>query len=264
MKKILKIFCALLLLAVVVNLAACRKKADVDLLDKIEQKGKIKAGVKYDSKPFGYMDADQKLKGFDVDLVKEIAKRLLGDENAVEFQQVTSSNRIFALNSGTVDLVAATMTVNKKRKKVIDFSNPYYIAGQAIMVPHNSDIRSIADLGGKKIIVVLGSTSEKNIKTLVPEAIIGGFRTYTDAFSAIRSRRGDALTTDDTIIAGFLSEDSNFKMLKERYTQEPYALGFKKSKSTKKFQAAINTIIEDMKADGTLENIRRKWMAQFE
>lgn len=231
------------------------------LYQKMKERGKIVVGVKYDSKPFGFVDEDKKLKGFDVDISREIARRLLGNPDDVEFQQVTSSNRIFALTSGTVDMVAATMTINDKRKKIVDFSVPYFVAGQAIMVPKNSAIHTLKDLKGKKVIVVLGSTSEKNVRDVVPDAIIQGFRTYTDAFSAMRAGRGDALTTDDTILAGFLSEDRSFKILPERYTQEPYGIGFKKGKDSESFQQVVNMAISQMNADGTLKQLKRKWIS---
>ncbi|MDD3012471.1 MAG: glutamate ABC transporter substrate-binding protein [Candidatus Gastranaerophilales bacterium] len=254
----------ILTVVMITGLTSCKKENPAqDLLSVVKQRGTILAGVKFDSKPFGFIDTDQKLKGFDVDLVKEIAKRILGDENAVKFQQVTSSNRIFSLSTGSVDLVAATLTINPKRRQVIDFSSPYYIAGQAIMIPEKSNIKSVRNLNGRKVIVVLGSTSEKNIRELAPKAMVEGYRTYTDAFSALRAGRADALTTDDTIITGFLAENPNFRMINERYTRELYGIGFKKSNDTQSFQNAVNTALEGIKADGTLELLRKKWIQKY-
>lgn len=234
-----------------------------DIFQKVKQRGKILAGVKFDSRPFGFIDKDRKLKGFDIDLIKEIARRVLGNENAVDFQQVTSSNRIFSVSSGSVDLVAATMTINEKRKQVVDFSTPYYMAGQALMVPKNSSIKSVRDLKGKTVIVVLGTTSEKNIRELAPNALIKGFMSHTDAFSALRSGRGDALTTDDSIITGYLSESTGFKMLKERYTKEPYGIAFRKGKDSELLRQAVNKALIEMNQDGTLEKIRRNWVSKY-
>lgn len=235
-----------------------------DLLDKIKSRGYIVSGVKYDAKPFGFVDQDQELKGFDIDLLREIAKRLLGDKNKIEFRQVTSATRIPELTSSNIDIVAATMTINEKRKRVIDFSDTYYIAGQTLLVNIDSPIESVNDLSNKTVLVVLGSTSEKNIREMVPDAKILGFRTYTEAFSALKAGRGDALTTDDTIIAGMLAEDpEHFRMLPERFTQEPYGMGFKKGDETKSFQNQVNKILQEMKEDGTLEKIRVKWMEEF-
>lgn len=260
--KSLQIFLFLAFLtAVLFGLSGCQsKKAGKDLLQVIKERGKIIVGVKYDSKPFGFIDSDNQLKGFDIDLAREIAKIIFGSEDAVEFKQVTSSNRIFSLSSGAVDMVIATMTINAKRQQVIDFSDPYYIAGQAIMVNKHSRIKSLKDLDGRKVIVVLGTTGEKNIRELVPGAKVQGFRTYTDAFSALQAGRADALTTDDTIINGFLSENINYKILGERYTREPYGIGFKKSSETEMFRRAINIALEEIKNDGTLDKLRTKWV----
>ncbi|MFA6988663.1 MAG: transporter substrate-binding domain-containing protein [Candidatus Gastranaerophilaceae bacterium] len=237
----------------------CAKYQQKSLLDEVKKQEKIIVGVKFESKPFGFIDKDQKLKGFDIDLSKEIAKRILGDENAVEFKQVTSSTRILLLSSGAVNMIAATMTITPKRQEIIDFSVPYYVAGQAIMVPTNSNIKSVKDLNNKKVIVILGSTSEQNIRTLAPQAQLKGFRSYTEAFSALKAHRGDCLTTDDTIIYGFLLDNPDFKMLEGRYSKEPYGLGFKKSKETTTFQDAVNSAIEQMREDGTLKKIAKKW-----
>lgn len=247
-----------------ITLSSCTSPNEgKDLLKVVKSRGKIIAGVKYDARPFGFIDSDKKLKGFDVDILKEISKRLYGSETAIEFQQVTSSNRIFSLTSGAVDLVAATMTINDKRKQVIDFSIPYFEAGQAIMVPKNSNILDAKDLNGKNVIVVLGSTSEKNVRLMAPKANVLGFRTYTDAFSALRTKRGDALTTDDAIIYGFLEEDKSFKILSQRYTKEPYGIGFRKGEDTQSFQQAVNSILKEMTEDGTLGKIRKKWIVKY-
>lgn len=261
MKRLNKIFLIIICLFLLTGLTACiKKKQDENLLRIIAKRGKLIVGVKYDTKPFGYIDNDQKLKGFDIDLSRELAKRILGDENAIEFQQVTSSNRIFALTSGTVDFVAASMTITEKRQRIIDFSRPYYIAGQAIMVRKSSSIKHLKDLSNKNVIVVLGSTSEINIKQLVPGIKILGFRTYTDAFNALKSGRGDALTTDDSIIYSFLSEDKNFKILNDRLTKEPYGIGFKKSENTESFQDAVDTALQQIIFDGTMRKIEKKWI----
>ena len=98
------------------------------------------------------------VKGFDVDICREIAGKIFGDKNAIKFLQVTSSTRIFSITSGTVDFAAATMTITPKRKNIIDFSNPYYIAGQAIMVSKDSPVKAFSDLFGKKILGFNGQT----------------------------------------------------------------------------------------------------------
>lgn len=253
----------LLSLSLMIFLTGCSfnsNQPQIDKLDKIKQRGKLIVGVKYDSKPFGFMDENNQVQGFDIDVAREMASSILGDPNAVEFKQVTASNRIFMLTSDAVDIVIATMTINPKRLEVVDFSQPYYIAGQAIMIPQNSNIRGIKDLNDKKVIIVLGSTSEKNIRMMAPEATIQGFRTYNDAFSALKAGRGNALTTDDSILYGFLDTDKNFKILPERYTKEPYGIAIKKGTDTETLRIAIDESLYRMEKDGTLKQIKHKWV----
>lgn len=261
LRKFIVIFTGLILLICVTT--GCEEKPGKNLLETVKSRGKMIVGVRYDTKPFGFINEKEEVKGFDIDLCKELAKRILGDENAIEFQQVTSSNRIFAITSGTVDFAAATMSITPKRRRIIDFSIPYYVAGQAIMVSKDSPIKSISDLAGKKVIVVLGSTSEKNIREVVPTAMVLGFRTYTDAFSALKNGRGDVLTTDDTIIYGLISENPDFIMLKERLTREPYGLGFKKGDEAQTLEETVNFILRQMIEDGTIAKIEKKWIGEF-
>lgn len=252
----------ILTLCLVIFFAGCTKKEEdkTDTLDKVLQRGKLIVGVKYDTKPFGFINEKGQLEGFDVDIAKQIAKYILGDENKIEFKQVTPSNRILSLNSGEVDMIVATMTITKQREGVVDFSIPYFVAGQAIMVPKNSDILSMSDLNGKRAIIIFGSTSEKNLRLIAPEAIISGYRTYTSAYSALKEGRADAMTTDDTILRGFALNDPSVKILPRRYSKEPYAVAFKKGKKSERLQNKVNLILEDMITSGELKQIKAKWI----
>lgn len=241
--------------------AGCTKKEDkTDTLDKILNRDKLIVGVKYDTKPFGYLNEKQELVGFDVDLAKNIAKTILGSEDKVEFKQVTPSNRILALNSGEVDMIIATMTITPQREQIIDFSLPYYIAGQAVLVPKDSKITSMTDLNGKKVIIIFGSTAENNLRLVAPDAKIIGFKTYTSGYNALKQGHADAMTSDDTILMGFTSENNSFKILPKRYTKEPYAIGFKKGESSLRLKKQVDFIIKTMRLSGELEKLKNKWV----
>ncbi len=248
------------LLAAMVGLVSACSRGGHDLATTIQQRGKLIAGVKYDSKPFGYLDTNGELKGFDIDLMRELARRMLHDENAVEFQQVLSSTRVIAINSGNVDIVAATMTITPDREKVIDFSRPYYTAHQTVIVPIDSPVKKLDDLNGRTILFVLGTTGEGNIKKRLPNARYTGFKTSTDAFSALKAGRGDAMTTDDTILSGFLADNCGFRMLTENLSEEPYGLGFQQSPETAALQKQVDAHLAEMEKDGTLQHLRHKWV----
>ena len=241
--------------------AGCAKKDDnADTLSTILKRGKLIVGVKYDTKPFGYYNEKHELVGFDIDLAKVIAKSILGSEDKVEFVQVTPSSRILALNSHQVDMVIATMTITPEREQIIDFSLPYYIAGQAILVPQNSKITSLSDLNGKKVIIIFGSTAENNLRLIAPEANILGFRTYTSGYSALKQGLADAMMSDDTILMGFAQTDNSLKLLPKRYTKEPYAIGFNKGEESARLEKRVDYIIKGMRQSGDLERLKDKWV----
>lgn len=251
----------ILTLCFVIFFSGCNKKEEnSDTLSKIINRGKIIVGVKYDTKPFGYLNEKGQLEGFDIDLAKTIAKSILGDENKIEFKQVTPSSRLLSLSSGEVDMVVATMTATQQRREIIDFSIPYYVTGQAILVPKNSKITSMSDLNGKKVIIIFGSTAEKNLRLAAPEANIIGFKTYTGAYRALKQNLADAVTSDETILAGFAMDDKNLKLLPKKYSKEPYAIGFKKSPSSLRLKTKVDFILKDMISGGEMEKLEHKWI----
>lgn len=252
---------SILILCLILFSAGCTKKEEnASTLDKILKRGKIIVGVKYDAKPFGYLDNKNELVGFDVDLAKYIAKSILGDENKIEFKQVTPSNRILVLNSGKVDMVIATMTITNQRRQVVDFSIPYYFTCQSILVPKNSKITSMSDLNGKKVIVIFGSTAEKKLRLMAPEANIIGFKTYISGYNAFKQGMADAMTSDDTLLMGFAISDNSVKLLPQRYSREPYAIAFKKGHVSLSLKNKVNAILADMQRTNELEKLKHKWI----
>lgn len=231
-----------------------------NLLDAIIKKDKIVVGTSFDTKPFSYMDTDGKVKGLEADLIREIADRLLGDDGKVEFKNVESQDRISAVSSGDVDMVISTMTITSARKRQIDFSVPYFVAGQAICVRRDNKIDSIYDLINKKVIVVLGTTAERNIKRFAPNVFILGYNDNSEAMDAFIKGEGDAITTDDALLQGLVAQDGKYKLLPKRLTKEHYGIAFKKSRHTKTLRKKVDEIINDMKKDGTLRAITDKWI----
>ncbi len=228
------------------------------LLRKVQDRGKIIIGVKYDIPTFGYLDPrTNQLQGFDVDLGKAIAREVLGSESKVEFTQARSADRIPFLNSGQVDLVLSTMTANEERAREIDFTDTYYIAGQSLLVSKDSTVAGIQDLAGKSVCSVSGSTSEKNVREKAPQAQVVLFGTYSECVQALDTRRADAVTTDDIILLGFAKDaPDRYKVVGGQFTIEPYAGGV--AKNNPEFLAAVNAAIRAIKASGEWKRIYEK------
>lgn len=249
----------LILVAAVFLVSGCAQKGKNDLYHSVLKNDKLRVGISFDSKPFGFVDSDGQVKGMEADLAREIAQRILGDDDKVEFRNVPSQARMQAVLSGDVDMVIATMTIAPYRKKFIDFSNPYFVAGQAICVRKDSNIDSLEDLLNKRIIVELGTTGEKNIRIFAPNALIQGYDSNSNAINAFKSGEGDAITTDDTLLQGLVMENTDYIILPKRLTKEPYGIAFKKSSWANSLRQGVNGVIKEMKADGTLETIKNKW-----
>lgn len=236
------------------------KYEERDLYTEILERGRIRVGINTDSKPFGFYDKEWQIQGYDADLARYIAQYLLKSPNAVDFLPVTPENRMLKVSTGEVDMVISTMTITKQRKEIIDFSIPYDVAGQALLVRSNSKISSLADLAGLNVGIVFGTTAEKNMMSLAPTANIIGFRNYRTAYEALKLGKIDALTSDDTILNRFVYEDSNVKLLPKRYTKEPYGIAIKKGKSSKRLKENLDFAIRDMQQKNTILRLRRKWL----
>lgn len=232
--------------------------AEGTLLRTIQDRGKIVIGVKYDQPGFGFLNpTTNELEGFDVDIGRAIAQRIFGDENAVEFKEAISRNRIPYLNDGTVDLIIATMTANEERAGQIDFSDTYYVAGQSLLVKSDSTITGIQDLAGKTVATNKGSTSETNIREKAPEATVDLYDTYADGLQAVLSGRADALTTDDIILYGFQNQNEDTtKVVGGQFTQEPYAIGLQKGHP--ELLEVVNQVIRDLKSSGGWAELYRE------
>ena len=235
----------------------CRSNPQADL-DRIISQDKIIFGVKNDSRPFGF-EENWELKGIDIDIAKYITKSILGDENKAEYKIVDSANRLLTLSSGGVDMVIASMSVTPQRKQIINFSMPYYVAGQTVLVRNESDIKSITDLRNRKIVVVFGTTAEKSLKKVAPGAIIVGTKSYITAFEMLKSKQVEGMAADDTILSEF-AKQGKYRLLSQRYTKEPYAIGFRKSELSESLELKVDSILKEMINTGKLKSIEEKWI----
>lgn len=253
-----KIVLALLFLCLIC--CSCGKKSVInDDLTTITQRDRLIVGIRNDAPPFGFKDKNGFTVGYDADLARLIAKGILCDEKKVEFVPVTASNRIMKLNSGEVDCLIATMSITTQRQQFLNFSTPYYMAGQAILVRSSSKATSLRDFTGKKLIIVFGSTSEKNLRSNVPEVTVIGYKTYNDAYNALKNGKADGIVADDTVLLGFSTNDKSVKLLPKRYSKEPYAVVFRKDDASINFTNKVNYIVENLQSTGRLNRLQEKW-----
>lgn len=257
MKKILCLFVLIMLIC-----TGCGKKQELPVvsdLDTIIKKDVLTVGVRTDTYPFGYLDKKGHHIGYDPALARLIAKGILGSEKKVKFVTVTASDRMMKLYSGDVDMIIATMSVTSKRREIIDFSNSYYTAGQALLVRKGSRIRKLQDLSKKRAIIVFGSTGESAIRAAVPGIGLIGYKTYPEAVKALKQGKAEAIVSDDTILLGIALNDKTLELLPKRYSHEPYAVAFRKGPESDDVIKAVNFVIENETRNGRLKQIQKSF-----
>ncbi|WP_328927996.1 glutamate ABC transporter substrate-binding protein [Streptomyces sp. NBC_00190] len=218
------------------------------------KKDKIVVGIKYDQPGLGLKTPDGKYTGFDVDVATYVAKELGYQPDQIEFKQAVSAERENLIANGDVKFVVATYSINDKRKEKVDFAGPYFLAHQDLLVrADDSSITKVEDLNKKKLCSVTGSTSAQNIKkTLAPEADLLELGGYSECLTGLENKKVDALTTDNSILAGYAAQEKNkgkFKLVGLTMSNENYGIGLKKG--DKELQTKINAALKKMVEDGS-------------
>jgi glutamate transport system substrate-binding protein len=225
--------------------------AEGTTMAKLKEAGTVKVGTKFDQPLFGLKNLEGKPEGFDVEIAKLIAGEMGIAPDKVVFSEAVSANREPFIQQGKVDFVVATYTINDKRKQVVDFAGPYYEAGQDIMVAKGNPegIGGPDDLAGKKVCSVTGSTPAENIRTNYPKAELTEFDVYSKCAEALKNGQVQAVTTDNVILLGLISQDKeSFELVGKPFTKEPYGIGLKKGDN--EFRAFINDTLEKIEKDG--------------
>ncbi|MEG0284448.1 MULTISPECIES: transporter substrate-binding domain-containing protein [Vagococcus] len=237
------------------------KLSNQDTLERVEKQEKIVWGVRYDTKLFGLMDIEtREVVGFDIDIAEALTKEILGENGQAEFVEVVPKTRIPLLKNGNVDGIIATMTITEERKEQVDFTQTYFDAGQSLLVKKGSDITGIEDLNGKTVLAVKGSTSAINIREHAPKANILELENYAETFTALKSGQGDAMTTDNSILYGIASENPDYELVGDRFTEEPYGIAV--DKNQERFLVELDKALNELRKNGTYDEIYEKWFGK--
>ena len=215
----------------------------------------LKIGIKFDQPGLGLKQGST-YTGMDVDVAKYIAKQLGTDEGNITWVQAPSAQRESLISTGQVDFIVATYSITDKRKESVSFAGPYFVAGQDLLVrADDSSITGPDSLNGKKLCSVKGSTSAQKVKDQFANQVqLQEFSGYSECLPALASGGVDALTTDDTILAGFAAQDANkgkFKVVGKPFSTEKYGVGLKKGDTA--LCNKITDAIKKMQSDGSLD-----------
>ena len=240
--------------------------AGADTLEDVKARGHFAFGLEVGYKPFEFLDENNELVGYDIDVATEIGKRL-GVES-----QPTGTNWatvIQTLYDGGFDLILGGMTATEKRFQRVNFSIPYMDASSGILVLKNSGISDRSDLAGKTVSAGAGTPQINQLELSADELGIeysGDIKTYDSdavAYEAMRVGRIDAYASTIVSLLEFAKTTDEFEVLpfaSGMWEQEWTAMAFRKEDES--LRAAFNQAIRDMKADGTLASLQEKWFGK--
>ncbi|UXM96623.1 glutamate ABC transporter substrate-binding protein (plasmid) [Bartonella sp. HY329] len=231
---------------------------------KLQEKGQLHIGVKFDQPLFGLRNLSGKPVGFDIEIAKLIAKKLGIEESNIIFVETSSANREPFLQQKKVDYVVATYAMNDKRKKVLDFAGPYVIGGQDLIVQKGNpkNIKGPHDLAGKKVCVMNGSEGQSAIVNNYPDAQIVPFDVISKCVGALKNGSVDAVATTNFILAGLVSREPNkIEIVGNMFTREPWGVGIRKDE--KDFCQFVQTVLIDADKDGTYKELYDKFLQDY-
>ncbi len=253
-KTVLKVILAGMMILTATS--AFAKKSEVD---KIKKAGVLKVGCKEDVPGYGYLNpATGEHEGLEIEIAKAVSKKIFGKES-VKFTGVTAKTRGPLVDTGAIDMIAATFTVTDERRKLWDFSTIYMQDPIAVMVKKTSGISSFKDLNGKTVGVSQAATTKKTLTAEAEKAGIslkfGEYATYPEIKAALDSGRVDAFSVDSSILAGYMED--TVSLLADRFAPQNYGIAVKKGNSD--LLKLINDTIEEMEKSGEMAALKAKF-----
>ncbi|MGI9003170.1 MAG: glutamate ABC transporter substrate-binding protein [Pseudonocardia sp.] len=226
---------------------------------RIVERGRLIAGIDQTAYLFGSRNAiTGDPEGFDIDIVRDLAFALFGDRDRVELRRVDIADRVRVVESGLVDLVVSTLTITCRRLQDVEFSTVYLEAGQRVLVNRDAPVDNLDDLSEKRVCAARGSTSLNAIATAPSRPIPVGVANETDCLVLLQLGEIDAISTDDTLLAGFAVQDPRTVLVGPRFTEEPYGVAV--NRASPDLVRFVNAVLERRAADGTWQESYQRWL----
>ncbi len=222
-------------------------------VDRIKEAGKIVMLTNAAFPPYEYLGDDNEPVGVDIEIGQAIA-----DELGVELEVVDMDfdGIIGAIQAGKGDFAAAGMTINEERLQNVDFSIEYATSSQYMMVlADNEEIQGPEDLAGKTVGVQAGTTGQFYAEDET-EAEVSKFKTALDAAMALKTGKLDAVIIDELPARAIVANNTDLKVVENKLTEEDYAMAI--AKGSDDLAAVINGVLEQLIADGTVEELTMK------
>jgi polar amino acid transport system substrate-binding protein len=230
-------------------------------MTKIKQRGRLIAGVDQNTYLFGSRNPETNtLEGFDIDMARQVAKALFGDENKVQYKVISSRDRETVLEKEEVDIVVRTYTINCERLQKVAFSSVYFTTGQRVLVDKRSSYKSMDDLAGKKVCANSGSTSLTQLNKHPAKPVTVSVVNWSDCLVLLQQGQVEAMSTDEPILAGMAAQDPNVKIVGAKLTEEPYGIGIPKQNVD--MVRYVNAVLDKIRGDGTWQRSYDFWVGR--
>ena len=240
--------------------------------DKVRELGTISLGYRATSIPFSFVDKDKKPVGYSVELCSRIATAIqqkLGlKELKVKWVAVTPSSRISDLVEGVIDLECGSTTITFSRMARVDFSFLTFVDGASVLATTASNIGGVSDLGGKRVAVIPGTTTEQALAAALKKGLINAqvveVREHAEGLAALGAGTADAYASDRVLLAGLLSlekDPGKFRLSNQHFSYEPYALMIRRGDTA--FRVEVNRVLATLYRSGQIVPIYEKWFGPF-
>ena len=228
----------------------------------IQDRGRLVVGVDENTLFFGARNPTTgELEGFEVDLLREIARAITGDPDAITFKTVVTSQKVPFVQDGSVDTTASLVSMTCERWRDVAFSSEYYEAYHQLLVPRGSSIRGVDDLARRRVCVTSGSTSIDLLREVAPKSKPYIVEARTDCLVALQDASADAVLSHDTVLYGLHEQDPDTEILPERIAVQPYGMPI--AKGHPEFVRFVNALLERMRDDGSLAALDEKWLGRI-
>ena len=227
-------------------------------LETIRERGYLIVAVKDNWRPLGFVDEQGSLVGFEIDIASRLAETLFDDATSVVFYPVSNRDRIPAVLDGEADIAIAGIAATPMRQRIVNFSDPYYLDGTAL-VTNNLSIQNLSDLETAAIALIEGSEAISTVNYILPEANLVGVTSYQAALEAIESGTVSAVAGDVTVLTGWIQEYPEYRLLPDLLTVEPLAIVTPKGNQYSTLRQFLDTTLNEWHEDGWLEERATYW-----
>lgn len=229
-------------------------------LSKIRDRGYITIAVKNNRPPLGFIDETGELNGFEIEIAHRLAEELLGDRSAVKLVPVSNIDRLNAVLAGRVDIAIADITLTEPRRRIVSFSDPYYLDGTAF-ITKNPNIQNLSGLRTGTVALLDRSSSVPHVKFILPGAKLVAVSSYAQGRDLLASGTVDAFAGDASVLASWSLEsgDQGYRILPNILSADPLAIAIPKGAQYDPLLTAINQAVRRWYAEGWLQARAAHW-----